>query len=184
PLAEFSAIENGPPVGAGGSLTLVTLMVTVVVPTRLPAPLSVAVTVKVKVGFVSKSTAAELATVISPVEGLIAKAPPVLPSVIAQVCVSPASGSFASTVPTEVPLAEFSAIENGPPVGTGASFALVTLIVTVVVPTRLPAPLSVAVTVSVKVGLVSKSTAAELATVISPVVGLIAKAPPVLPSVI
>ena len=50
---------------------------------RLGVPLSVAVTVRLKLGVVSKSTALEVATVIWPVVGWMAKAPPVLPPVIA-----------------------------------------------------------------------------------------------------
>ena len=46
------------------------------------APLSVACTVRLKVGVVSKSSAALLATVICPVPALIANAPPVFPAVM------------------------------------------------------------------------------------------------------
>ena len=62
----------------------------------------------------------------------------------------------------------------------GASLTFVRFTVTVAVSVRPPA--SVTCTVSVKLGVVSKSSAAALATVIAPVVGLIAKAPPVLPA--
>ena len=79
---------------------------------------------------VSKSKAAIFATVIAPVE-LIANEFPVLPPVMAKVWVCPASGSLAATVPTAVPLVEFSANENGPPVGTGGLFGGLTVIVTV-----------------------------------------------------
>ncbi len=78
-------------------------------------PLSVACTVRLKVGVDLEVHAPRLVfTVIWP-ELLIAKALPVLPAVIAKVCVWPASGSFAATVPTTVPFALFSASENGPP---------------------------------------------------------------------
>jgi hypothetical protein len=184
PLALFSSIENGPPVGAGASLTSFKFTVTVVEPVSGGVPSSVASTVRLKTGVVSKSSAALLATVISPVAAPIAKAPPVLPPVIAKLCVCPASGSVTVTVPTLVPLALFSSIENGPPAGTGVSLTSFKFTVTVVEPVRAGVPLSVTSTVRLNTGVVSKSSAALLATVISPVAAPIAKAPPVLPAVI
>ena len=65
-------------------------------------------TVSAKPGVESKSSAASLATVTSPVLASIVKAPPALPPVIAYRSVSPASGSEAATVPTTVPIADIS----------------------------------------------------------------------------
>ena len=101
---------------------LVRLIVTVAVPESAGVPLSVTCTVSENVGLVSKSTAELLATVIWPVEALIANAPPVLPAVIANVCVCPASGSVNVTVPTFVPLGLFSSIVNVAALTTGGSF--------------------------------------------------------------
>ena len=75
-------------------------------------PLSDTCTVKVKVGVVSKSRAALLATVIWPVLPLMAKAPPVLPAVIWYDRDWPTSGSLAVTVPTTVAPALFSLTLN------------------------------------------------------------------------
>jgi hypothetical protein len=55
----------------------------VTVAVSVSPPASVTCTVSAKLGVVSKSSAAALATVIAPVFGSIAKAPPVLPPVIA-----------------------------------------------------------------------------------------------------
>ena len=69
----------------------------------------------------------------------------------------------------------------GSSVATGASFRSLRL--TVTVPEVVSPPESVTSTVRVKDGVVSKSRAALLATVISPVAGSMLKAPPVLPVV-
>ena len=58
-------------------------MVTVAVSLKAGVPLSVAVTLSAKFGVVSKSSAAVLATLIAPVLASMAKAPPVLPAVMA-----------------------------------------------------------------------------------------------------
>ena len=88
---------------------------------------------------------------------------------------------MAVTVPTTVPFGLFSARLNVAGDTTGASLRSVRLIVTVASPERTGTPVSVTRTVRLNVGLVSKSTAATLATVICPEVGWIANAPPVLP---
>jgi hypothetical protein len=81
-----------------------------------------------------------------------------------------------------VPSAAFSSTAKLWSLTTGASFALLRLIVTVAVSVRVP--VSSTWTVRAKLGVVSKSSAAWFATVISPVAASIAKAPPVLPAVI
>src|SRR4029077_14298320 len=101
--------------------------------------------------------------------------------VMAKVLVSPASGSLATTVPTLVPVSEFSGIVKLCGAIVGGSLTLRRLIVTVVVANRPPA--SVTLTASAKLGVVSKSSGALSATVIAPVGGSIAKPPASLPAV-
>jgi hypothetical protein len=146
--------------------------VIVIAAVSVSAPLSVTVTTRLNT--VPKSISAWLATVIAPDAGSIAKAPFVLPEVIAYDSRSPASSSVASTVPTGVPLALFSSTENAASVASGASLTPVRLTVTTAVSVRLPAPLSVTVICRSKLGVVSKSSAAELATVMAPVLASIA----------
>jgi hypothetical protein len=102
------------------------------------------------------------------------------PAVMDQVWPGP-SASVNATLPTTVPMATFSSTLKVWSFTTGASLALLRLMVIVFEPVRFGVPLSVTSTVRLNVGLVSKSTAAELATVISPVDALMANAPPVLP---
>ena len=64
-----------------GALSLRLFRFTVIAAVSLRVP-SLACTVRVKLGVVSKSTAALVATVMAPVAALIAKAPPVLPAVM------------------------------------------------------------------------------------------------------
>ena len=106
---EFNDLEIELPAKTGASFTLVKLIVTVLVAVRPPA--SVTCTVRPNVGVVSKSSLLELATVMTPA-ALIAKAPRLLPHVMLNVLVSPASTSLASTAPTVVPFAVFSGTEN------------------------------------------------------------------------
>src|SRR5262245_39965708 len=146
------------------------------------APLSVTSTVRLYVGVVSKSN--EPATVIAPVDGLIANTPPVVPLVIENVWVCVASSSVNVTVPTAAPFAASSATLKVPSLATGASLTSTMLTVIVAVPDSGGVPLSVTCTVRAKVGVASKSSAAPDATVIAPVDGLIANALPVLPAVI
>ena len=169
---------------AGGSSTLVRLIVIVAVPDCTGVPLSVTCTVRLNVGVVSKSTAAELATVITPVAALIAKAPPVLPAVIEKAWVCPASWSVKVTVPAVVPFGLFSGSVKVAGLTTGALLTSVTLTVIVAVPDSAGVPLSVTCTVSEYEGVVVKLSWVESATVICPVAELIAKALPVLPAVI
>ena len=82
----------------------------VTVESSVSAPVSSTWTVRLKVGFVSKSRAAWLFTVIWPLELLMAKALAVLPAVIDHVRLSPSSTSEAAGVPTTVLLARFSLI--------------------------------------------------------------------------
>ena len=109
PFAVFSGIEKLWAEIVGASFTLVRLIVTVLLAVRPPA--SATCTVRLNVGVVSKSSWLESATVITPAE-LIAKAPRLLPPVMLNVWVSPASTSLASTVPTVVPFAVFSGTEK------------------------------------------------------------------------
>jgi hypothetical protein len=82
PIGAFSATAATPSLAVGASLTSVIVIVTVVESESGTPPSSVAVTVRVKLGVASKSTAAWLATVIWPAAS-IANAPPVLPPVMA-----------------------------------------------------------------------------------------------------
>src|SRR6187399_1712991 len=82
PFALFSARLNVAAVTTGASFTLVRLIVIVLLPLRIGVPLSVAVTVRLKLGVVSKFNTALVATVMAPVAELIAKAPPVFPPVM------------------------------------------------------------------------------------------------------
>ena len=82
---------------------------TVLLAVRPPA--SATCTVRLNVGVVSKSSWLESATVMTPA-ALFAKAPRLLPPVMLNVLVSPASTSLACTVPTVVPFAVFSGIEK------------------------------------------------------------------------
>ena len=66
----------------GASFTFVRLIVTVPLSDRFGEPLSVACTVRLKLGVVSKSSAAGVRTVTWPVAESIAKALPVFPAVI------------------------------------------------------------------------------------------------------
>ena len=91
-------------------------------------PSSLTCTWRENTGVVSKSRAAALFTVISPVTASIAKALPPLPPTIAKLRVSPTSGSEPVTVPTTVATSEFSATVNGPPLTLGASFTGFTVI--------------------------------------------------------
>ena len=112
----------------GVSLTSIRLIVIVALSLRfVGAPSSVADTVSVKLGVNSKSSSDELATVISPLFSLIAKALFVLPETIAYFNVVPASGSLAFTVPTGVASAAFSATENVASSATGVSLTFRTL---------------------------------------------------------
>src|SRR5262249_27993600 len=86
-----------------------------------------------KTGVVSKSSAAALATVIAPVAGLIANAPPVLPPVMLYVSESP-STSEPVTAPTAVAFGEFSGNENVAWASVGASFTGATVRLTVATP--------------------------------------------------
>ena len=95
---------------------------TAAVPVRPPA--SVACTVSAKLGVVSKSSAAALATVIAPVVGSIAKAPPVLPAGDREGARVAGVGSLAATVPTTVPFALFSGSAKVWSLTTGASLTL------------------------------------------------------------
>ena len=122
-----------------------------------------------------------LATVIAPVVGSIAKAPAVLPPVIAKMRVSPSRSASvrnaAVTVPTGCrsrcsPRGEVAPVTVGRFVGVDQVHRSRSRI--------RPRP-SVACTVSEKLGVVSKSSAAALATVIAPVDGSIANPPPVFP---
>ena len=79
-----------------------------------------------------------LATVIAPVEELIANAFPVFPERIEKVRSSPASGSEACTTPTSVPFGACSRTLNVAFCTVGASFTLSTVIVTVAVPAGVP----------------------------------------------
>ena len=106
---EVNDLETEPPEKTGASFTFVRLIVTVLLAVRAPA--SATCTVRLNVGVVSKSSLLESATVMIPA-ALIAKAPRLLPPVMLKVWVSPASTSLASTVPTVVPFALFSAIEK------------------------------------------------------------------------
>jgi hypothetical protein len=103
---------------------------TVTVAVSASPPASVTCTVSAKLGVVSKSSAAALATVIAPVFGSIAKAPLALPPVIAYTRASPASGSVATTAPTSVPFALFSGSEKLASARLGASFTFVRSTVT------------------------------------------------------
>ena len=82
PGPELSAIVKVAASMTGGSFRFVTAMTTSMVADWVGVPSSVACTVSVNDGFVSKSTAAEAATAISPLEGSMANAPPVLPAMI------------------------------------------------------------------------------------------------------
>ena len=84
-------------------------------------------------------------------------------------------------MPTTVLLAEFSSTAKLWSLTTGASLRSLRLTVTVAVSVSVPE--SSTWTMRPKLGVVSKSSAAWLATVISPVAALIAKAPPVFPAV-
>ncbi len=80
PLLLFSSIATVASEMAGAlSLRLFRLTATAAVSDSVPSD---AVTVRVKLGLVSKSRAPLLATVMAPVAALIANAPPVLPAVM------------------------------------------------------------------------------------------------------
>ena len=81
-------------------------------------------TVRLKLGFVSKSSTPLVSTVSAPVVGSIANAPPTLPSVMANVWLWPLSGSLYVTVPTAVPFALFSGTLNVAGATAGASFGV------------------------------------------------------------
>ncbi|MBL0135865.1 MAG: hypothetical protein IPP79_18750 [Chitinophagaceae bacterium] len=70
-----------------------------------------------------------MATVNAPDVAFIANAPFVLPDRIEKARACPASGSLATTVPTAVPMARFSAIVKVWFAITGTSFTLVRLMV-------------------------------------------------------
>jgi len=149
----------------GGSFTLVSCTTTVPVLVR-PVP-SVARTVSVNSGKISKSSTSLEATVSCPLLVPMAKVPPWLPRVMVNEMVSPASGSVASTVPTTVPTALFSGTENcwlG--MTKGGSGASVTVTVMVHWPPFTGCPLSVTSTSSWCEGPVSWSSAPD--TRISP----------------
>src|SRR5262245_42121323 len=120
PLAEFSATAKPCDATAGGSTTFVRLIVTLASADTGKLSLSVALTVNAYDGVVSKSSWLPLATVIAPLELLIAKT--LLPPTIEYETVCPASGSVALTVPTDAPLGLFSARLKlyGAPPNTGA----------------------------------------------------------------
>ncbi len=80
PLALFSSMATVASAIAG-ALSLRLLRLTVIAAVSLSVP-SLAVTVNVNDGVVSKSRAPALPTVMAPVAALIAKAPPVLPPVM------------------------------------------------------------------------------------------------------
>ena len=115
----------------GVSLTSVTDTVTVASSERVGVPSSVARTVSVKVWLASKSTAPGSTTVIAPVAGSMANAPPVLPASSAYVCTSPVSMSVAATVPTSESSAGFSAMVKLASSSCGASLTPATAMVTV-----------------------------------------------------
>ena len=127
----FSAAGKVAGFTVGTSFAFVRLIVIVADALSGGAPLSVTCTVRPKLGVVSKSSAAAFATVISPVVGSIANAPPVLPPVIAKVWIWPVSGSLNVTLPTTVALALFSGRLNVAGLTTGASLGSVRVIVTV-----------------------------------------------------
>ena len=133
PFAEFSGTENVAGLTTGGSLRSIRLTMIVPVPESAGVPSSVTCTVREKLGVVSKFSAALLATVIWPVVASIAKAPPVLPAVIAKVCAWPTSGSEKVTVPTTVPLGLFSFRVKVAALTVGASLTGCTSRVTVAV---------------------------------------------------
>ncbi len=165
-------------VSTGASFTPVRLTVTVALPVRLPE--SVTWTVRLNEGVVSKSSLVESATVMTPAL-LMAKAPELLPAVMENALVSPASTSFVSTVPTVTAFAVFSAILKVCGAMVGASLTSVRLIVTVLLAVRLPS--SVTVTVRLKEGVVSKLSLVVSATVMTPA-PLMANAPELFPPVI
>src|SRR5215831_18146469 len=168
PLAALLFTENVWSLTTGASFTFVRFTVIVLLPNSCGTPLSVALTVRLKLGVVSKSNAVLLATVMAPVAALIVNALPVLPPVMLKVNVVPASGSVAVTVPTAVPFPLFSGTVNVAAFTVGASFTFVRLIVMIAVSLNCGVPLSVTVTLSVKLGVTSKFSAVLLATVITP----------------
>ena len=183
PPGLFSARLNVAGVTTGASLTSVRVTVTVALPDRGGVPLSVAWTVRLKTGVVSKSRAAALATESWPLPGLIAKAPPVLPAVIAKVWVCPASGSATATgMPTRVPSALCSATPKAAGLTTGGSLTSVRVTVMTALPAWGGVPLSVTCTSRLKTGVASKFSAALEATVSWPEAGSSANAPPTLPA--
>jgi len=127
----FSGSEKVSPVNVGASFSFVKWMVTVALPDRAGEPLSVTSTVRLKLGFVSRSSGAACATVICPVLST-SKAPPVFPCVISQVrvCVGKRSSSVAVTFPTPVPTPLFSITQKVAASTTGASLTSVRLMVT------------------------------------------------------
>ncbi len=116
-------------------MTLVRLIVTVLLANRLPP--SVTWTVRLKEGVVSRSSLVVSATVMIP-SLLMSKAPELLPAVIVNTWVSPASTSLATTVPTVTVLAVFSAMENVCGAIVGVSLTAVTLMVMVAATVPLP----------------------------------------------
>ena len=139
----------------GASLTSRSVMVTEVATPSIGEPSSLAWIVSVNVGRVSKSRAAALATVISPVKG-IANAPPTFPLVMAYVNCWPLSGSLAETRPTIVPEATFSSTPNGPLSSNFASSLMsFRLMVTTAVEDSTGEPLSTTWTVRTKARVVS-----------------------------
>ena len=129
----------------------------------------------------SKFNIVELTTLSNPFEALIAKAPDVFPESIENDRSCPASGSVAIIVPTAAPLRLFSANGNAWLLITGTSFTSVNETVTVAWLLKVPAPLSCTFITSAKDGVVSKLRTVVLATLITPLVASIAKAPDVFP---
>src|SRR5436853_7830487 len=101
-------------VSTGASLTLVRLIVITAVSLKAGVPLSVTVTFNVKLGVVSIFSRLLLVTVIWRVVAFTANAAWPVPPVTAKVGVfTGLRAAVATMVPTTVPLALFSATENG-----------------------------------------------------------------------
>jgi hypothetical protein len=83
PLAEFSGTVITASFATGASLTFDREITTCAVSLSGGAPLSVACTVRLNTGVVSKSSTLPSATVMAPVVGSMAKPPAALPAVIA-----------------------------------------------------------------------------------------------------
>ncbi len=122
-----------------GALSFRLFRLTVIAAVSLSVP-SLAVTVRLKLGEVSKSRAVLLATVMAPVVALMLNAPPVLPAVMLYVMAVPSRSKsvpvkLSLTLITAVALALFSSIAIVASVMAGAlSFRLLRLTVIAAVP--------------------------------------------------